>query len=223
MADFRPPYIKNPLDHSKLVLTAGIQPNAKFPPNLRYSIYNGNPRIVVQTNIPEERDMPHGDRITAAMDMEMFYMYLEYLLLVADTEVVPGGPPIKPYAIENYKEKKSDPPKTITYIGKDVNGVVFVTVVDALNKNRKPIKFKFGCPWWHTVIKPNGDPATEADISPLRVRAHVNMVREIMANVFVSTYVPPEPKAKTGGGGYTPKPSAPPPELPEFDEDEFPV
>lgn len=198
--DFRPPPREmNLLDNRKLKLEA---PNNKGKmANLSVQVTKeGNPRLVVYTNDPE--DTADYGKITAAMEMKSFFSLLG---MIDEAIAAPG----------EYKEKidnlnswaggqKLDVPKVVnsTIVTKDAEGVVAITV----SAPRRPnIKFPFMLDSFHNFVKADGSSLGKAEASHRVARAWVRFIEAILPVIAVTKYVHPEKKDngfnKGGNGG----------------------
>jgi hypothetical protein len=212
MADFTPPpREKNALDHPKLALkapTPGFE-NAtgkdKKVASLSWNVFANNPRITVYTNDPSEqgnRDKNYG-KITANIDTPNFYRLMHFLYLMSD-KATPNGTKMK---IDNKNftfpgGKRSERPEVVstTWIGKDDEGAVWISVVAPAHQKRPIIKFVFGFDEFHHYAHGDGTPLTIAEFSPAAASAYVEELKGIMPVVIVDKYVAPEPKDNNGGG-----------------------
>ena len=96
---------------------------------------------------------------------------------------------------------------TDIWIGKDREGVIYISVVDALKKDRPVIKFPIvGDVRWQGFVHGDGTPYTKADASVLYTEAYAMMLQELYGNLLVTEYKAPEPRDNNqrqgGGGGY---------------------
>lgn len=186
---------KHILDDRKMTLTAeGV--NGGTRPTLRITVVGNNPRFIVYTNVPNDKD---NGKIQAELDGHAFYTVLQALQLVIDGKH-------DRLIMENknfswFGGKKSDAPSVQSKIvvGKDKDGCLYMSVLSK-DQERPKIKFIFGLSWFHELIGPNG-PVPPAEISVLAAKAWMEMAGELVSNVMTAEYVEPEKKDGGGQGG----------------------
>jgi hypothetical protein len=204
----KPVKVKTVLNSPKFRLAAPC-PTAKGKfSTLSFETYLNNPRIIVATNDPEMMSPDRGyGRIQAAMDMPSFYAVLEMIEEAAES------PTAVSTKIENYGNTKGGDPKVPTHltdvwIGKDAEGIVFLSVVHKA-EGWPVIKFPFG-PADERFFRfkhKDGTSLSKGEESCLYAKSYAKMMREVMALVVVNNYVHPDPyvpgQTKSGGyGGY---------------------
>lgn len=188
MSDNKPQ--KTFLANPKLRLTTPC-PTAKGKySNLSFDIWNSNPRVVVTTNDPNLANPENGyGRITAALDAPTMMAFIELMKQVVNT---PESTKIK---IENFGNQKGGDPKvpshlTDLWIGKDDNGLVFISVI-----NTQPgwpvIKFIFSASdsRYHKVYHGDGTEFTKAEYSVLYAKSYIRLLTEVYNSLFVRDYV----------------------------------
>lgn len=228
MADFKKgpytprPYVKNVLDDRKLRLTAPPTGGAIRPHELQVSLYNSNPGLTVFTNIDNDKNK---GVIRAGMDAQAFYFFLERVIAVADhqgevTEIIDNKEKIKDESTgKNVMQTASR-----TVIGKGKDGKVFISVLSPDNERPK-IKFTFGQHYYHPVVRKEGTPLSDAEVSVAMARGWVRLMRNLVAPTMVHAYVAPTPQAQGGGGSgnsYQQK-AAPAKDDSAFDFDDLPM
>lgn len=199
MAGNFPQRVKHALDHRKLNLSAPTpgQPG-KFS-SLIWGFHANNPRITVWTNVPEDQTEKNGNgKIAANMDTPVMFAMLNLLNMAIDAE---GE---KRWKIENKNfifpgGKRSEKPVVVseTWIGKDAEGCVFISVTA---RDRPKIKFVFGSNDFHAFMNQDGSPMSKAETSVLFAKAYVRILEGILPGLAIANYE--EPKPKEGGGGY---------------------
>lgn len=202
MADFKPaPREKNALDNRKLSLSAPLPNGGGKKSSLQWSLVSNNPRITVFTNDPNDANNNYG-KISANLDLPKFYEFMLKLRQAADA---PGE--YKSY-VENlgftfYGGKRSDTPAVLSqlFVGKDKDGVVWMSVTDAQKKERPRIKFNFGTPDFHTWHHGDGTPYSAGEASKLAAEAYYLMLTNLMTHMAAMHYVEPPPRDGQGGGG----------------------
>lgn len=197
----RPPREKNGLDNRKLALstpTPGAQ--GKFA-RLDWSIVNANPRVTVYTNDPN--DPGEGGRIAGAFDIVGFITWIEkFNWVISDA---PNGYKDK-VSLKNFRYfgpgKKSERPEVISelWFGKDEQGVCWISLLDALKRERPKIKFEFANNDWYEWHHGDGTPYSKGEISAAFARGYTKLLPLMMSHMATVDYTPPEPKQPPGGG-----------------------
>ena len=210
MSNF-PQVKKIALDNTKLGLSAPCPTAEGKWSNLRWGLGGGsNPRITVYTGDPNDSNQStNNGRIRAELDTVNVFSIVVLLRNALKAEpgwkcnikcsnfIYPGG-------------KRSEKPVHLTdiWIGKDREGVIYISVVDALKKDRPVIKFPIvGDVRWQGFVHGDGTPYTKADASVLYTEAYAMMLQELYGNLLVTEYKAPEPRDNNqrqggGGGGY---------------------
>lgn len=198
--NFQPsPRKKNALDNRKLSLSApvpGVQ--GKFA-RLDWGLYTNNPRITVYTNDPNDEQNERG-KISANLDTPAMFAFLHQF-----NQVIEGAPGQK-FKVENknftfYGGKRSDRPEVLSelWCGKDEDGTIWISVVDAKKRDRPKIKFKFGTSDWHHFVKGDGTPFSPAEMSAAFAKGYWKILSEMLPHLQVTEYKEPEPRPE---GGY---------------------
>lgn len=200
--NFQPsPRKKIALDNRKLSLSAPV-PNTTPPQYARldWGLFTNNPRITVYTNDPNDQQNENG-KIAAHLDARVFMELMQKIYTVVD------GP-------NGYKEKldcnnytfyggqRSKAPELVSevWFGKDDDGVVWISVVDAKKRDRPKIKFKIQTPDFHRFVKANGEPFSPGEGSLAATKGYVRLLENLMTHLMVMEYKEPEPKGQGGGG-----------------------
>lgn len=141
---------------------------------LSWSSFMGNPRITVNTNVPNDTDK---GMIRAPMDISIFNM------LKTMAEEVMRGEPGTVRRIENYTRDKDADGKygekyklSETVIGKDKEGRMVLSVQAP---DRPVIYFHFTVSDYHKLLKGNGEAFTMSEASVLKARADFDTLKEI--------------------------------------------
>jgi hypothetical protein len=209
MSNF-PQVKKIALDNTKLGLSAPCPTAEGKWSNLRWGLGGGsNPRITVYTGDPNDSNQStNNGRIRAELDTVNVYS----LLLLIRQAIVnePGWK--KNIKCSNFiypGGKRSEKPVHLTdvWVGKDRDGIVYLSVVDAMKKDRPVIKFPILADQrWQTFIHGDGTPFTKAEASTLYAEAYAMMLQQLYGNLLVTEYKPPEPRDNNrqggNGGGY---------------------
>lgn len=188
---------KTLLDLSKLQLR-GYLKGSKYPPSLRVDLYQNNPQIKIYTNM---ESAPHKGAIIAGMDFQTLHVIFK---LIRDIVNEDGGGEQIIYEIENkYKPRDSKElmVKNKTIIGKDAEGVVFISVIDS-NPEMPKVKFEFGMNYYHGLVRKGGlPPLTKADISCRSAVAWADLFQNIVMRIAVDIYEPVDYNGNKGSGG----------------------
>lgn len=193
--------VKTILNSPKLSLSA---PNpmvkGKYA-KLSFDLYNNNPRIVVSTNDPSLQVPEKGyGRITAALDVPVFFSFIELL-----KQVISNKEPSK-FKIENFGNQKGGDPKvpvhlTDLWVGRGEDGAIFISAISKM-EGFPTIKFVFAPSdsRFHKYFHGNGTEFSKAELSNLHAKAWVTILEEVMGHLVVTNYVEPPPYQ--GKGGY---------------------
>ena len=206
---FRPaPRPKGPLDNRKLNLFAKCPTAEGRTSILTWALVDNNPHIVVITNDPDEKnaDMDWG-KIKAALDMPVFFAFLQ-----AIRDVVQHDGETKMKVLNRnftfYGGRRSEKPEVVTelWVGKDKEGRIWISVIDAKKQNRPKIRFFFECPSFHGFVNSDGSPANEGKVSQLFAMGYVELLQSMYAHMAVINYVDVEAKREARqnqkGGNY---------------------
>ena|ERR1035437_5996166 len=208
---------KGALDNDRLVLEAPCPGNPGVTSRLVWAIRKNNPGITIYTNDPADRtEKTNNGRITANMDCITFSAFLNAL------EQYASQPEEGRTKIENYETvwaygKPSESPVLMseTWVGRDKDGVVFISVLAA---GRPRIRFNLGFGLMHRIYHGDGTPFSTSEISVASAKAHVRILTALYGPVLVAEYLDPQiakdkKAAANGGGGqrgYTPPGNAAP-------------
>lgn len=192
------------LSNSKLGLSAPC-PTAKGKYSvLKWDLERNNPRIIVRTNDPAEMNREHNfGQILAPMGAPEFFAFLEFLKMATNSSEEMKN------RIENWNQDYVDGKRTVepihisdTWIGKDKEGCVFISVVSK-KEDRPVIKF-ITAPAddrWHKFYHSDGTQYTRAEASVIYAKSYYNLLSGVMANLIVDEYVEPPPYVPNGGSG----------------------
>lgn len=205
MSDFTPPMRKKiALDNSKLGLMTKCPSAEGKMSKLVWGLNKNNPFLRVYTGDPaDESDRTKGGRIQAELDAPHLFMLLELIRqavkaesgwktsMSCDNYVFPGG-------------KRSEKPVNVAdvWVGKDKDGVVYLSVVDKILKDRPVIKFDVALPdYWIHVRHADGRTYSKAEGSVVFAQGYANMLEKLYSTLLVDEFVPYAPPVKPGGGG----------------------
>lgn len=210
MSNF-PQVKKIALDNTKLGLSTPCPTAEGKWSNLRWGLGGGsNPRITVYTGDPNDSNQStNNGRIRAELDTVNVYSVI--LLIRSALKEEPGWK--KNIKCSNFiypGGKRSEKPVHLTdiWIGKDREGVIYISVVDALKKDRPVIKFPIiGDARWQGFVHGDSTPFTKAEASQLYAEAYALLLQDLYGNLLVTEYKAPEPRdnnggGRQGGGGY---------------------
>lgn len=185
----------NALSEFKLRLSAPPQQGGTKKATLAMGIYKNNPRLIVKTNVPNDKDF---GRITAALNTFTF-MALLYLI-----DTIADGPVDTKEVLNNNSDyvagRKFDSPVTVSkvMVGKSKEGIVWIAITA---KDRPMIKFEFQTDEWHFLSHADGTNWTEAESSVLYAHAWTNTARSLVPLILKEEYVAPEFNDNGRGGG----------------------
>lgn len=199
-----PPKKKTAIDNTKLGLSAPCPTAEGKWSTLRWGLNNNNPFIAVYTGDPNDDtpNTPNG-RIKAELDLPMLMMILNYLEQAITAEngwkmcvetlnfIFPGG-------------RRSEKPVVTTniWVGKDKEGSVFISVIDAQRKDRPVIKFELApSNYWFHVNSRTGETISKQEASIAWTKGYIDLLRNLYYNLAVTEYTPPKPKGDNNGGG----------------------
>jgi len=226
----RPPIIPNALDVMSTWMYAEPTSSGQKRPNFRVKVIGNVPRLVVKTNVPDDKN---NGRIDYNMDLPTFGVIMAKIREIAQGK---DGSFTSEYVDDFIAGKKLDKPVVIASvkIGRDnASGKIYIAV---LGYQRPKIQFFFGPSKFHTLKQGDGSELTEAEISSAYAMGFVDMYSKVVAELLISEFNPEGKnvaKAPTGPGGYQndnkpagggggyqqPAPRAPAPKVESFDDD----
>lgn len=209
MSDQKPPRAETIFDDPSLALKAKKQDGMEGEPTLRPAVYENNPRLVVKTKVPNDRN---NGKIEAAMSGRAFNAVLR-----AVEEIAENPAPDKIFMDNKghrFVDKKRDPNPSIMsciLVEKDDKGVIALTI--SAGKSRPLIPFYFLDDTYHNFRDGNGEPMSLARASKLYALGWVDELRHLMNIVRAANYVKPawmtrfennnqNGGQRQGGGGY---------------------
>ncbi len=184
------------LDEPSLALKAKRQDGMEGDPTLRPAYYENNPRLVVKTRVPNDRN--HG-KIEAAFNNRTFHAFLRAVEAVANHK--------EPTSImmdnkgHRFIDKKRDPNPSIMStikIEKNAEGVISICI--SAGKNRPLIEFPFLDETYHNFRDANG-PMPVSVASRLYCLGWVDTVRTYVNQVIADNYVRPAWMDRNRQGG----------------------
>ena len=209
---FPPAKAKNALNHNKLNMVTKCPTAEGKLSKLSWQIHKNNPRLTVYTGDPaDESARTNNGRIQAELDMPHLFAMFGIIRKAAAEQpgfkeciecwnfIFPGG------------QRSKEPVNTCKiWIGKDKEGVVYISLVDAIHKDRPVIKFDFlpGAGGnWIRFNRGDGTPCPKDAASVIFAEGYARMMEMLMTNLAITEFVPYEPQQKPGGfggggGGY---------------------
>lgn len=166
---------------------------------LAFGIRDGNPRITVFTNDPNDK-ISNGV-IYAAMNPETFYSFLELF-----SSVLRAKEETK-YKIncfgtrwENDKPTKEKILVSDLCFGRDAEGVIWICVIA---ENRPKIKFEFAISDYHLLMDSDGKQFDKARASRLEAGAKLALLHDVYGIAITKNLENPTPRPnKDARGGF---------------------
>jgi hypothetical protein len=168
---------------------------------------NGSPRLIVRTGDPADQGNDYG-RIQAALNPQIFNI----LILLVKKAI--QSPKADKWKIEchNYDRVDGQRAQELSHIsdvwvGRDDEGVIFISVLAKNAANRPVIKFNFAPKdsRYHPIFHGNASAFSKSEMSQLVAESFILSWEHMASMVMVENYVPPPApdfsKGK-GGGGY---------------------
>ena len=149
-------------------------------PRLYWAIFDGNPRIVVRTQDPNDKDNNYGT-IVAPMDPIIMSVLSDIIRQAAEAE--PGWRQKITNKSTWHNVQKLQEPTRINdiIVGKDSEGCVYI----ALHEDNRPnLRFLFGPSSFHYLIKNDGSPLSKAELSVLFAKGYANMVMQAVGTII---------------------------------------
>jgi hypothetical protein len=218
MADFKPKErVKTALDNRKLNLSTPVPDVQGKTSSMIWGMYANNPRITVFTNFPEDTGESKGyGKINANMGIMEAMMLFQMIKKYAQPETaVDTKEKIENLNFTWFGGKRSDKPALIstTWVGKDKDGIVWISVVCPASQGRPVIKFKLLNPEFSNYVYGDGTPVPATECSRRFALAYADVLETMIKHMSVSDWVappPPEPRpgfggnrgSNSGGGGY---------------------
>jgi uncharacterized membrane protein YgcG len=203
MSDFRGAQrTKICLDHNKLKLSTPCPTAEGKYSQLVWGIHKNNPRVTIYTGDPADNtSRTNNGAIRAELDAGLL-MTLMTLLGRANKAEAGWKKCIKNYNYTFFGGKKSDKPVNTTdvWVGKDKDGLTYISVVDATNQERPKIKFNIAPNWaWAKLYHGDGQQYSKEEASEVFTEGYIKLLEQIYSQLIVTNYVPFEPN-KDGGG-----------------------
>ncbi len=208
MSDFNAsPRRKIALDNNKLKLYTNCPSAEGKRSSLSWGIHKNNPRITIYTGDPADQTArTNNGRIQAELDMGLVQIVFQ-LLEQSTTEAAGWKKQIKCFNYTFFGGKRSDKPQNTAdiWIGKDKDGLSFISVVDPHHSERPVIKFPIAPDWsWVKLFHSDGTQLSKEEASNMFTKGYANLLRDLYTHLAVTEFVPYEAPQKngSGGGGY---------------------
>lgn len=184
------------LDDPALALKAKRQDGMEGEPTLRPAYYENNPRLVVKTKVPNDKN---NGKIEAALSNHAFFSVLRALEAVANSK--------EPCQIfmdnkgHRFIDKKRDPnPSIMSCIKLEKNQEGVVSICISAGKNRPLIEFPFLDTTYHQFRDSNGSMGVST-ASRLYCLGWIDVMREYMGKVIDRHYKRPAWMDRNNQGG----------------------
>lgn len=188
------------LDDPALALKAAKQEGMEGEPTLRPAYYENNPRLVVKTKVPNDKN---NGKIEAALSNQAFFAVMRAVEAVANSK--------EPCVImmdnkgHRFVDKKRDPnPSIMSSIKIERSNEGVVSICISAGKNRPLIEFPFLDTTYHNFRDGSGAAMGVAVASRLFALAWVDVMREYMGKTIERHYKRPawmDRNNQQGGGG----------------------
>ena len=184
------------LDDPSLSLKANRADGMEGEPTLRPSYYENNPRLVVKTKVPNDKNF---GTIDAKLSNRAFYSVLRALEFVAESN--------SPVVIfldnkgHRFIDKKRDPnPSIMSCIKLEKNQEGVISICISAGKNRPLIEFPFLDCAYHNFRDASGAmPVGMA--SKFYALGWIDVMREFLPKVLEKNYAKPAWMTRNSGGG----------------------
>lgn len=202
---------KNFADHGKLRLTVPA-PSGQGKANLSWIVktnarpWEGNEiQLVVNTGNPDEKQNQNLNRgkIIAKVDPISFGAIMQMIREAAEAP----GEYHRHYRFVDYtffNRQRSDKPNMTQFfvVKKNAEGIIGVSLIDAVNKQRDKIMFPFNPPGFNELVDGStGEPISKAELSKAMALGYVNLLEKAFCHLLVTTWVEPPQKQMNNGGG----------------------
>lgn len=188
--------IETILDEPSLVLKAKRQEGMEGEPTLRATYYENNPRLVVKTKVPNDRN---NGKIEAAFNNRSFFAVLRALEMLANSKE--PGIILMDNKGHRFVDKKRDPnPSIMSTVKLEKNAEGVISICISAGKNRPLIEFPFLNETYHQFRNADG-PMPVAVASRLFALGWVDTMREYMTEVIAANYKRPAWMDRNRQGG----------------------
>jgi hypothetical protein len=191
---------KTALDNFNFSISVPVENEQGKRSKLYFTLSGNNLTIKVYTGVTADQGNQNG-LIAAKLEGINFYTFLE---MVMEAVKAPGEYKSK-IEYSNYTfpgGKRSEQMSTIStvYVGKNAEGLVWLSIIDNIHKERPRIQFPFGAGRSYNYKHGDGSDYTKAEVSQLFAKAFYHALYEIGAHLMTTEYVEP-PKKERGGYG----------------------
>lgn len=182
----------NVLDNGKLAMSAPKLGNGEYPPKFKLQTFNNNPQFAVFSGVTSAK---RGGVISAGMDPGTFYTVLRLIERMIDE---PTPQETLTYEIENHAGRGSEKAvKSTTVIGKDPEGVVFISILD-VDDSMPKVRFNFNADFYHKI---NINGMSKGQLSCISAQGYVDTWRSLLGPHLVQSYEKVVFRGNGGGGG----------------------
>jgi len=194
------PRKKNALDNYAFNIRVPV-PNEKGKfSSLNWEISRNSLGIKIYTGFSSDQGN-QGGMLRARLDGISFYAFLELIKVALEAkEEWKGKIEYSDYTF--FGGKRSDAPQLVStvYVGRNSEGMIWISVIDNTKKDRPRIQFPFGCGRNHKLKHADGADYSIAEQSQLVAKAYYNMLSNLGSMVAVREYVEPPKKEFNRGG-----------------------
>lgn len=187
---------KNALDNYAFRISAPVEGEQGKWSSLVWALSGNNLTIKVYTGASSDQGNNNG-LIQAKLEGIHFFAFLEMIKEAIESKeeyknkiefsnyIYPGG-------------KRSDKPVTLTtvYVGRNKEGLIWVSIIDNLKKERPRIQFPFGGGRNYKFKHADSSDYLPAETSQLIAKAFYNALSHIGTHLMVTEYKEPEKKNK---------------------------
>lgn len=194
---------KNALDNFGFSISVPVEGEQGKYSRLLWGLKGNNLTIRVYTSVPSDQGNQNG-LITCDLEGIQFFAFLEMVReAINATGEYKNKIECAKFIFPN--GKRSEKPVTISsvYVGRTAEGMIWVSIIDNIKKERPRIQFPFAGGRWHHFKHGDGTDYTKAEVSQLTAKAFYNMLSQIGSHLMVTEYKEPEKKNynNNSGGG----------------------
>lgn len=154
--------------------------------SMYWAIFDGNPRLVVKTNVADDANTNYG-KIVAPMDVITAMTIVDVLRNIRSRE---RDWKVKITIMSTWKNgEKLDKAEIINevIIGKNADNEAYICLHE---KGRPVFKFYFTPTQWHTLVKASGEAYTRSELTEIFAKSYAEALAGILlSNIGYGTYV----------------------------------
>lgn len=197
---------KNALNHNKLNLVTKCPTAEGKLSKMSWQIHKNNPRLTVYTGDPaDESTRTNNGKIQAELDTpHVFALFAKLRKIMAGPADQKEAVECKNFIFPGGQRSKEPVITSRIWIGKDKEGVMYISLVDAIHQQRPVIKFDFlpGAGGdWIRFMKADGSKESNADASLAYCEGYLKALELIFAGLAITEFEPYVPKQPGGGFG----------------------